>query len=546
MNIFENLPSAALQLDAEWRVVKMNAEARKLLRCNQGNKTLPEFRDFLNADDIPAFSAFLKKLSVSIPQTFSTILIPKAEIPISITLRASLTHDENYILILHPQNVYTNGCGSTCRHAAILEAQYHNNPGGILLVNGNMEMISFNQEFVRIWNLPLEIQQSRDEEASLNYVLDQLTAPAEFLAKVQKLYRNRNETSTDEVYLRDGRTLYRHTYPIFSKGEHIGRVWYFLDITPLKQAISLIEKQQILQNSILDNVSNGIAACDSSGKLILFNRASRELFDLDKDAPLPENLQQLGFYNEDGSTPAGPGEGPLARTLRGETLKNHIVTIIPQKGEQRVLQVNGQAMQDSEGDTLGAVVSLHDITDLNTVKEQLQFMAYHDALTYLPNRRLFHDILQQNLKHASRYEEQVAVLFLDLDNFKSINDQYGHDRGDQVLQIIAKTLQGCLRESDLLCRWGGDEFVLALLESGKSNDVTRIAEKIRNRILSCITREKTVLPISVSIGIALFPNHATEPDLLIRNADMAMYKAKRLGKNRCQFFEPEMIAFSKN
>ncbi len=202
-------------------------------------------------------------------------------------------------------------------------------------------------------------------------------------------------------------------------------------------------------------------------------------------------------------------------------------------------------MQDSDGNSLGAVVSLHDISDLNRAKEQLQFMAYHDALTYLPNRRLFHDILQQNLKHAHRYEEQVAVLFLDLDNFKAINDRYGHDRGDQILQLIAKTLQSCLRDSDLLCRWGGDEFVLALLESGKSADVNMVAEKIRARILACINEENDSCPISVSIGIALFPNHGSEPDLLIRNADMAMYKAKRRGKNRCEFFDPETSVFSK-
>ncbi len=546
MNIFENLPAAAIQLDAEWQVVKMNTEARKLFNNTRDSKTFAGFRDFLSPDDIPALSAFLQKLTVGMPQTFLITLLPESENSLCATLRAVLTADGGYIFIVQPQDVYTTGCGGTCRYAAVLEAQYQNNPGGILLVNGQMEMISFNQEFVRIWNIPPEIQESRDEEASLNYILDQLAAPAEFLAKVRQLYQNPTESSTDEIYLRDGRTLYRHTYPIFSNDIHIGRVWYFLDITPLKQAVSLVEKQQILQNSILEHVRDGIAACDPTGKIILFNRASRELFGIAQDQPPPESLHQLGFYNETSSSPVAPGEGPLARTLRGETLRNKVITIIPQGAERRILRVNGQAMQDSTGNSLGAVVSLHDITDLNKVKEQLQFMAYHDALTYLPNRRLFHDILQQNLKHAHRYEQQVAVLFLDLDNFKAINDHYGHDRGDQILQIVAKTLQSCLRESDLLCRWGGDEFVLALLESGKSADVKNVAEKIRGRILACIAKENDSCPMSVSIGMALFPVHGSEPDLLIRNADMAMYEAKRQGKNRCEFFDPQKTDFFKN
>ncbi len=322
MDIFEHLPSAAMHLDSACRVLKMNGCARKLFNQQQSDNLFSPFSDLLISKDIPAFTAFVQKLTVDLPETFTTTLLPTPETQIPTTLWGSLTADGEYIFILQPQNVYSTGCGSKCRHAAILEAQYQNNPGGILLVNGQMEMISFNQEFVRIWNIPEEIQQSRDEEASLNFILDQLATPAEFLAKVRQLYQKPDETSTDEIYLRDGRILYRHTYPIFSNDLHIGRVWYFLDITPLKQAVSLVEKQQILQNSILEHIRDGIAACDPSGKMILFNRAGRELFGLAKDQLPPEHLHQLGFYNENSSTPVAPGEGPLAKALRGETLRN--------------------------------------------------------------------------------------------------------------------------------------------------------------------------------------------------------------------------------
>ena len=129
-------------------------------------------------------------------------------------------------------------------------------------------------------------------------------------------------------------------------------------------------------------------------------------------------------------------------------------------------------------DKLGAVISLHDITDLTKAKEQLKFMAYHDALTGLPNRRLFHDLLLQNLKQAARNNQKVGVLFLDMDNFKSVNDTHGHLAGDKLLIEVGKTLESCLRESDILCRWGGDEFVIGILENHEDEEILKVAQKI--------------------------------------------------------------------
>ena len=299
-----------------------------------------------------------------------------------------------------------------------------------------------------------------------------------------------------------------------------------------------MERQRIFHNAILENIQDGIVACDAAGNICLFNRASRHLYSQTLSEPKPVHFSELEHYAPDDISPIPPTETPLAKALAGATLKNEEVVIF-RKHTQHTLRVNGQAMYNSEGEKLGAVISLHDITDLNRVKEQLRFMAYHDALTGLPNRRLFHDLLQHSLRHAQRHNEQVGVLVLDLDNFKTVNDVFGHDAGDQILQEVADSLRQFLRGSDILCRWGGDEFVIALLESGHTNGVEKVAIKLCEKVLERVLNTGTYCRLSVSVGIAMYPRHGTEPDLLIRNADMAMYRAKRLGRNRCEVFHPD-------
>jgi diguanylate cyclase (GGDEF)-like protein/PAS domain S-box-containing protein len=539
MQLFDYLPTPALHLDTDSRILQVNYKAQDLFGWQDPPPEYPHFTSLMDPAELPHFTRFFEGIDRNPPKVLSTTLLLASRNRLPVTIKASPTVNGGRLFLLQPSDLYNYGCSDKCLHSAILEAQYQNNPGGILLVNGRMEMISFNQEFVRIWDIPPEIQQSRDEEASLGSILDKLADPEAFLEKVRHLYENQDEVSTDEVLLRDGRILYRHTYPISESGRYLGRVWYFLDITPLKRAQYQVEKQQIFLNSILEHIRDGIVACDTTGKVNLFNRASRNMYGWASDHPPPVRLAQLQLHNSDGTAAIPPEQGPLARALSGETLQNAEFSSLSAEGEFRSLRVNGQAMYDGEGNKLGAVLSLHDITDLARAKEQLRFMAYHDALTGLPNRRLFHDLLQHCLKQAHRNQQQVAVLFLDLDNFKAVNDRHGHDQGDQMLVIIARTLRESLRESDILCRWGGDEFVVGLPEIDDSEGILAIAEKIGDRILDSVQAQVAECPVSVSIGIALYPDDGIEPDLLIRNADMAMYGAKRRGKNRCELFPPE-------
>jgi diguanylate cyclase (GGDEF)-like protein len=158
--------------------------------------------------------------------------------------------------------------------------------------------------------------------------------------------------------------------------------------------------------------------------------------------------------------------------------------------------------------------------------EEAQQIALQDALTSLPNRLSFEQRLDHGLIQAKRHGWGLAILFIDIDKFKSINDSYGHDLGDQVLLMVANRLKSFVRDEDMVSRWGGDEFVCLLLEVKQDADVTRLAEKMINRIAEACEFNGTTLSIGASIGIAVYPTDGETADILFKNADTAMYKAK--------------------
>lgn len=176
-----------------------------------------------------------------------------------------------------------------------------------------------------------------------------------------------------------------------------------------------------------------------------------------------------------------------------------------------------------------------DITELKASEEQVRHLAHHDPLTGLPNRRLLEDRMTQAFRQARRYGQFVAVMLVDLDRFKVINDTRGHKVGDAVLQEVARRLRATIRGADTVARQGGDEFVVVLPELRKTADAPRVATKILHEFARPITVDAEQFSINASIGIALFPQDGTEPEALLKQADMAMYKAKSAGRGRFDF-----------
>jgi diguanylate cyclase (GGDEF)-like protein/PAS domain S-box-containing protein len=187
-------------------------------------------------------------------------------------------------------------------------------------------------------------------------------------------------------------------------------------------------------------------------------------------------------------------------------------------------------MHDADGGVIGLVGITREINELKQTELNLQHLATHDALTGLPNRFLMMDRLSQTLARAARQQSSFAVLFIDIDAFKGVNDRFGHDVGDQTLRLVADRLQAGVRPNDTVARTGGDEFVM-ILEPAGAVEATLVAEKIRHALLTpLIPRLREVVP-TVSMGIAIFPEHGEDAEGLLRSADFAMYQAKKLGKD---------------
>ncbi len=203
---------------------------------------------------------------------------------------------------------------------------------------------------------------------------------------------------------------------------------------------------------------------------------------------------------------------------------------------------SNSAIRDENGKITHYILIQQDITSQKETESQLNYLAYYDNLTGLPNRHLFSDRLQQAMKNADRKERLVAVLFIDLDRFKNINDSLGHDTGDILLKEAAERLKDCIRANDTVARFGGDEFILVLSDLRHVNNAINVANKIIDSFSKPFNINKMLLYVTTSIGITLYPLDDNDVDGLLKNADAAMYHAKDAGRNNFQLYSAEMTA----
>ena len=209
-------------------------------------------------------------------------------------------------------------------------------------------------------------------------------------------------------------------------------------------------------------------------------------------------------------------------------------------GEEYPAWLSISVARDDRDRVVNYICLLSDISERKRAEAQVKYLAHHDVLTGLPNRGLLCDRLEMAVKLAKREGNLVGVLFLDLDRFKTINDSLGHDTGDKLLQQVARRLEGCIRESDFLCRQGGDEFIVVLPKIRGRGDAATVAERILQRLSRPYRGFAHELSSVPSIGISLYPRDGRDIDSLIKNADLAMYACKGKGGNDYEFFNPEM------
>jgi diguanylate cyclase (GGDEF)-like protein/PAS domain S-box-containing protein len=214
--------------------------------------------------------------------------------------------------------------------------------------------------------------------------------------------------------------------------------------------------------------------------------------------------------------------------------------LVRRDGHESPIQDSAAPIHDRGGQVAGMVVVFHDVSEVQAMAQRMTHLAEHDILTSLPNRALFYDRLEQGIDLAHRHSRRLAVLFIDLDHFKHINDSLGHLIGDQLLKAVALRITPFVRSSDTVSRQGGDEFIVLLSEVAHSDDAALVADKIRLAVLEPYTIANHFLHLTASIGVSVYPDDGADPETLIRCADTAMYHAKEKGRNNSQFFKDEM------
>ena len=289
----------------------------------------------------------------------------------------------------------------------------------------------------------------------------------------------------------------------------------------LKSARALRAREQWLEG-IINTVADGIVTVDRNGIVQTFNPAAERIFDFKAEEIIGKNIRQLvpdPIAKKLGSE-AGHGWHEIL-ALGGELMG------MRKDGDVFPMEASVSEMQQGENVAYASVV--RDITARKRAEEHIRHLAHHDALTGLPNRFLFADRLEAAITRAIRHKTRIALVFIDLNRFKPVNDVYGHAVGDKVLIGVANRVRACLRKTDTVARVGGDEFVAILEEISGEQQIRRLAAKILLAVAAPETIDGIVHSLGASLGIALYPEDATESVELIDKADKAMYLAKRNG-----------------
>jgi diguanylate cyclase (GGDEF)-like protein/PAS domain S-box-containing protein len=308
------------------------------------------------------------------------------------------------------------------------------------------------------------------------------------------------------------------------------------DITQRKLAEQALRNAEQKYRSIFENAVLGIFQTNTEGDFVSVNPALARLAGYDS----PEDFLNSVHGATDIYVDLKRRDELRELVLAQKVVRDFEVEFKTKNGGTRTTSINVGAVADSEGTNFYLEGTVQDITERKAAEARVQFLAYHDDLTGLPNRVLFEDRLAQALANARRREEQVAVLWLDLDNFKTINDSLGHSIGDLLLKQVGERLHRYTRAQDTVAKAGGDEFIFALINPGHISRAKAAAERIRRAVAGEFQVQGHVLNLTCSIGISLFPDHGGDSETLLKNADQAMYCAKENGRNNFRFFTSEL------
>ncbi len=310
----------------------------------------------------------------------------------------------------------------------------------------------------------------------------------------------------------------------------------FMDITERKRMEAALRQSEEKYRNILETIQEGYFEVDLNGNFTFCNDSMSRLTGHSKDELLGMNHKQ--FTNEETSKEVFQAFSEVYNTE--EPSKGFDWQIIKKNGIEGYIEASVTLQKDSSGKPTGFKGMIRDITERKRIEQQINYMATHDTLTGLPNRLMFSQLLNHAIRSAQRHGKQLAVLFIDLDRFKAINDSLGHEAGDRLLKEMARRFKRSLRAVDVVGRLGGDEFIILTEEVDELSQIANVAQKILSTTIQPMSLQGEECRVTASIGISIYPGDGTDEQTLIKNADIAMYFAKEEGKNNYQFYSKDI------
>ncbi len=328
-----------------------------------------------------------------------------------------------------------------------------------------------------------------------------------------------------------------------SRGRPLGFRGIFRDLTEFKESVHITKyktTEEALRQSeerwrtIIENIEDGYYETDLTGRFTFFNDSLSRIMGYSQEEMLKVDFRQI--TDPENAREIRRAFNELYRS--GVPVKSIEWIVTRKDGSERINEISASLIQNDRGEPLGFRGIARDVTERKNFEAAVKQMAYYDALTGLPNRRLFADRLNLAMANADRKQNLIGLLMLDLDNFKAINDAFGHAAGDKLLVDMGARLSGLLRKADTVARLGGDEFIILLSEIKGKKAATTVARKIIEAAQEPFRLHSQDVVITTSVGIALYPEHATDGETLIKFADDSMYLAKQTGKNRFELYRP--------
>ena len=338
------------------------------------------------------------------------------------------------------------------------------------------------------------------------------------------------------------------------KGNAVGMIGYSQDITIRKKAENKLKEQHIYLQSIIDGIDDPIMVIKEDYTIEIMNSTLiASLEDISVADKLNPKCYEISHHRStpcDGFNHPCPLREVLDTQKHTRVVHNHNT----KDGDNRYIELSASPLFDKDNNCIGIIESARDITEHLVIQDELReqksilnHQAHHDALTGLPNRVLFIDRLEQAIEKGKRSYSKFALLFIDLDHFKEINDSLGHAVGDEILKIVTSRLEETIRSEDTVARLGGDEFTVILEELNQAQDASFIANKILKTLSNSMEVGEHTLYVSSSIGISIYPDDGNSAQNLLKFADSAMYKAKDEGRNNFQYYNSSLteLAFER-